>query len=158
MKTIQLSANVIKMLFHFLPESSKVKKQWHKRFLLQSVEFRDAALWLVSPKLLLMPLTDPMRSECREGWLTRFFLVVYSFTHSLIHWFILWANQPRTPPANMFGAPSVPDCFLCPGDVLMGPNGYKPCLLGERLSYPSAEAPKISPQCNFIQELALGSK
>ena len=136
-----------------------VKKQRHKRFLLQSVEFRDAALWLVSPKLLLMSLTDPMRSECREGWLTRFFLVVYSFTHSLTHSFIhFWANQPRTPPANMFGAPSVPDCFLCPRDVLMGPNRYKPCLLGGRFSYPSAEAPKISPQCNCIQQFPLGSK
>ena len=91
------------MLFHFLPESDKVKKQRHKRFLLQSVEFRDAALWLVSPKLLLMSLTDPMRSECREGWLTRFFLVVYSFTHSLTHSFIhSFLSQPTKDPTSKY--------------------------------------------------------
>lgn len=82
-----------KMLFHFLPESNKVKKQRHKCFLLQSVGFRDAALRPVSPELSLMPSADCVRSECREGWLTSFFLVVYSFTHSLTRSFFEPSKQ-----------------------------------------------------------------
>lgn len=73
-----------KMLFHFLPESNKVKKQRHKRFLLQSVGFRDAALRPVSPELSLMPSADCVRSE-RAGSQASFWLFIPSLTHSLAH-------------------------------------------------------------------------